>query len=389
MPLLIHQSQHRHTNNTAPSPMKIFLIYSLTLIVLTMMMVQLTLGGCVMTSNGFQNGTDYPTVPWKTPFHLPSDYENVLSAMCPHLASQTVCCNTTQVDKMKDNFVLLDMVFWRCPACVLNMKKMWCDFTCNNQQDTFVAISAMNPIPKYKDYIAQVDFYLSTDFQNDLWANCKDDKMAAQPVKEQYPNVQAFLQGLIQKSTPNPNITYVFQKLDAFDTTSGILHERITITKRLKPLRVPKDVEDIYDDLTENDYKKEIRSATQDRKRVRNLLQRLNVQEQKPVSDQLSYYNGTLFQCSLICPCAYCEQSCGKITPDYTCSMFGLPCYIIVTIGGSILLGLFVIAIIGALFDRGCEWMRRRKSRIVEEHHNYNSVNSSIPPAAHRYSTFN
>lgn len=286
--------------------------------------------------------------------------------------------------------------FWRCPACVLNMKKMWCDFTCNNQQDTFVSIAAMNPIPKYKDYIAQVDFYLSSDFQNDLWANCKDDKMAAQPVKEQYPNVQAFLQGLIQKSTPNPNITYVFQKLDDFSGT--MMHERITITKKLKPLRVPKDLdhEDIYDDLTENDYKKEIRSVHEDRKKVNNMLQRrLNLlsEEQKPVSDQLSYYNATLFKCSLICPCAYCEQSCGKITPDYTCSMFGLQCYIVVTIGGSILIGLFVIAVIGSLFDRGCEWIRRRKSRIiVEDEHNYNSVNASIPPATsatHRYSTFN
>ena len=50
-----------------------------------------------------------------------------------------LCCNDDQVDIMTLNFQQIDGVFGSdCPMCGLNLKKLWCSYTCNDRQADFI-----------------------------------------------------------------------------------------------------------------------------------------------------------------------------------------------------------------------------------------------------------
>ena len=66
-------------------------------------------GFCLMTSNGFNNGSfGFPTVPNTKPFYLDAESNSLLGTICPHLVDQSVCCNSTQVTTMAARFTMLD-----------------------------------------------------------------------------------------------------------------------------------------------------------------------------------------------------------------------------------------------------------------------------------------
>ena len=69
-------------------------------------------GLCLMTSNGFENGTNnFPTVKNSVPFYLDPQASSSLGTICPHLVGQKVCCNSTQVSTMVSRFTLLDATY--------------------------------------------------------------------------------------------------------------------------------------------------------------------------------------------------------------------------------------------------------------------------------------
>jgi len=50
-----------------------------------------------------------------------------------------MCCIDDQVDIMTLNFQQIDSVFGNdVPLCGLNLKKLWCDYTCSPAQSSFV-----------------------------------------------------------------------------------------------------------------------------------------------------------------------------------------------------------------------------------------------------------
>ena len=201
--------------------------------------------------------------------------------------------------------------------------------------------------PKDEKYIGIVNFYASETFQSGLWESCKDDKFAQVPVKSMYPDVQSFLQGMIEISKPNPFIDFVFQK--------SSMMERVKFNK---PLNLTKDTSLIVNSY---DYTIERHEDIRERKHIIDTISKLKLTETHK-ADALSYYNATIFPCEAYCECAYCEKVCQSITPDYSCKMFGAPCYVIVSIGGSVMLGLFLIAFITAIFEKGWNWAMNRKN---------------------------
>lgn len=60
--------------------------------------------------------------------------------ICPYYKmSSPVCCNADQVDIMTANFMTIDQVFGRdVSMCGLNLKKLWCEYTCSPRQKDFV-----------------------------------------------------------------------------------------------------------------------------------------------------------------------------------------------------------------------------------------------------------
>lgn len=71
---------------------------------------------CTMTSPGIFKYNTYPAVPNKVPITLPDKYHDMLMSICPHFINYTVpdenpntfCCNSSQVEIMKNNFVKID-----------------------------------------------------------------------------------------------------------------------------------------------------------------------------------------------------------------------------------------------------------------------------------------
>ena len=63
-------------------------------------------------------------------------------------ADQPVCCNEDQVDIMTSNYKKIDSVFGgNVPLCALNLKKLWCEYTCNPKKVEFVTGLGYTTIP--------------------------------------------------------------------------------------------------------------------------------------------------------------------------------------------------------------------------------------------------
>ena len=55
------------------------------------------------------------------------------------IVNETVCCNDDQVAIMTSSFKQIDSIFGHdVPICGVNLKKMWCEYTCNAVKTNFV-----------------------------------------------------------------------------------------------------------------------------------------------------------------------------------------------------------------------------------------------------------
>ena len=64
----------------------------------------------------------------------------MLRKNCPDYDPNTpLCCNDDQAEILNANFIQIDTVFGLdCPICAVNIKRMWCEYTCNPNKANFV-----------------------------------------------------------------------------------------------------------------------------------------------------------------------------------------------------------------------------------------------------------
>mmetsp|Transcript_9960 Transcript_9960/g.37157 ORF Transcript_9960/g.37157 Transcript_9960/m.37157 type:complete len:391 (+) Transcript_9960:2-1174(+) len=277
-----------------------FLSTFFVLLFTTLSLPSNSLSKCTMTSPGIYFDKTYPTVPNEEPLQLPQSHFQILADICPHLVGNetavdrmsphqeaysqlsslhdpipsTFCCNVSQIDILKDNFRKIDASFNKCPACAESMKRMWCDFTCSNKQADFVEVQSLTP-PENK-WVKEARFVLSMTFQDEFWQCCKRNILGQVYIENQYVNVRAFLPGIVgeQQPPPNPLVAFKF----------------------------------------------------------------LNKDEKYPIPA----YDGETVPCDTSCTCQYCEDACNNpkyrpLTPDYSCRMFGIKCYIVFIVSGCVM----------------------------------------------------
>jgi hypothetical protein len=63
--------------------------------------------------------------------------------MCPHIAtgdgvSPNLCCDRKQLIEMQKFKYILDNVIGRCPSCYFNLIRIFCEMSCNPDQDQFL-----------------------------------------------------------------------------------------------------------------------------------------------------------------------------------------------------------------------------------------------------------
>jgi hypothetical protein len=72
-------------------------------------------------------------------------------------------------------------------------------------------------------------------------------------------------------------------------------------------------------------------------------------------------YDGNVVPCREKCFCAYCSEACQngpKLIPDYSCRVFNMSCTHFGIIVLSVLMGLFIVALVTAVIQRWFKWYR-------------------------------
>ena len=97
----------------------------------------------------------------------------LLNSLCPELRGQPTCCSTKQLDALSQNLEIMAQLTIRCPACWNNMRRLYCQLTCNRDQSVYMD-------PKRVDNstgratIQEINYYVSPTFKQGLFDYCKD-----------------------------------------------------------------------------------------------------------------------------------------------------------------------------------------------------------------------
>lgn len=114
----------------------------------------------------------------------PADLD-LLADACPHLArelpadggSVSLCCDTGQLTDLKRSFALPESLMGRCPACLANFKKNFCDMTCRPNQSHFVNVTRRVSGPTFSgesaDMVQEVRYFVHDDYIQAAFDSCR------------------------------------------------------------------------------------------------------------------------------------------------------------------------------------------------------------------------
>lgn len=74
--------------------------------------------------------------------------QELLAKNCPHLMVDSgnginTCCDTNQLETMDKNIKLAANFLNRCPSCLDNLVKHFCEFTCSKEQSKFINVTEL------------------------------------------------------------------------------------------------------------------------------------------------------------------------------------------------------------------------------------------------------
>lgn len=76
--------------------------------------------------------------------NLDMDGQALLQKHCPHMMQNSeikTCCDTNQLKTLDNNINLAANFLSRCPSCLDNLVKHFCEFTCSPQQSKFINVT--------------------------------------------------------------------------------------------------------------------------------------------------------------------------------------------------------------------------------------------------------
>lgn len=117
--------------------------------------------------NCFYNGTAKP---------LDSEGQKLLAKHCPHLLVDdgtgiNTCCDTNQLATLDTNIKLASNFLKRCPSCLDNLAKHFCDFTCATNQSKFINITEKGEANDVV-YINGIDIYITNKYLEGTFNSC-------------------------------------------------------------------------------------------------------------------------------------------------------------------------------------------------------------------------
>merc|ERR1719264_1271763 len=120
------------------------------------------------------------------PKRAPAADVDKMRGVCPHLVEEfadadgnlDLCCDSEQIGDMEENFNLPEAVLARCPTCLANFRKNFCDMTCRPDQSRFVNASRTVKAEDFKgklvEMVEEVTYFVHEDFAEETFKSCKD-----------------------------------------------------------------------------------------------------------------------------------------------------------------------------------------------------------------------
>lgn len=106
---------------------------------------------------------------------------DAMKTHCPELLDEitaedgsiSTCCGADNILDMTTNFGQLDAFVNRCPACMTNIKKNFCYFTCHPRHSTFLMPTALYETEDMTS-VYSTDFIIHPQYTNDTFDSCKN-----------------------------------------------------------------------------------------------------------------------------------------------------------------------------------------------------------------------
>ena len=85
----------------------------------------------------------------------------------------TLCCDQENIETLVSKLDLAESIFGRCPTCLRNFYKLICDISCSPEQSRFLKVSKTEVNSEGKEYVTEIQIYLSEEYMNGTYESCK------------------------------------------------------------------------------------------------------------------------------------------------------------------------------------------------------------------------
>ncbi|GFY26133.1 NPC intracellular cholesterol transporter 1 [Trichonephila clavipes] len=136
-------------------------------------------GHCIM--HGFCGENDYgdATCSYNGTAKLLEDEEalETLQEICPDIIRETnvLCCSPEQINQLQKNLeIAATLGLARCPSCLSNFRKNFCQFACSAKQSNFLKIEKLGKSDEGDLVIEKLTYFMSKRYAEGMFASCKD-----------------------------------------------------------------------------------------------------------------------------------------------------------------------------------------------------------------------
>ncbi|TFY72100.1 hypothetical protein EVG20_g909 [Dentipellis fragilis] len=119
--------------------------------------------------------------PYDGPPITPDEDERaLLTSICgDELADGDVCCNSDQLQVLRENLNSAEPLIFSCPACRNNFRSFFCHFTCSPNQGDFVNITSTQTSSTGKTAVKSLDFFVGEREGQGFFDSCKNVQVGA------------------------------------------------------------------------------------------------------------------------------------------------------------------------------------------------------------------
>lgn len=134
----------------------------------------------VSCGTGGWGNTDIPCARDRSPRKLKDEEAlDMIKEICPELVGENeteplLCCDAEGVFTLAHSYDLpRDVGLGRCPSCMFNFRKSFCQSTCSPYQSKFLRIVDTTQLDDGKKKINSMEYYMKQDYATGLYDSCK------------------------------------------------------------------------------------------------------------------------------------------------------------------------------------------------------------------------